>query len=274
MGLRACGQENPYCLHVSWVLWVVVATLGALLLWGLFAPRSNWRSLTGWSVSDAHRDEPGTGTYAARRIVSALGAAALAVVLVSQVSSFIANLPKPPPPLSPVELMWGFPDPQVVDRVVTAISAAPATLPAVPIEGYQAFPGTGAPSYLTRLRRYTLRGDVAPAGIIGRAPDVGRAAIDGAALVVQVRGPLVCMPRQAVVIESETSVRIGIFYGLPDSTSGAAVDQISGCPANSAFSQPLLIPIVLASPVGDRTILALDGSVIDKVRILTAVGKN
>lgn len=255
---------------MSAVLWVVVASLGALLLWGLFAPRSNWRSLTGWSVSDPHGNEPGAGSFAVRRLVSGLGTLALAAVLFVGLASFVATLPKPAPPLSAVRIMWGAPDPQVVNRVVSAATTPPANLPAMPILGYQAFANSGAPSYLTRLRQYSLLGDATPAGYIGTAPNVGLAAIDGAALVINVRGPILCLPRQMVIIESETTVKIGIFYGLPDSANGSAVDHIAGCPADSSLTASVLIPIPLASPVGDRKVQTLDGADIDSVRIRTA----
>jgi len=254
------------------VLWVVAATLGLLLLWGLFAPKSSWRTLTGWSVSDPHGNEPGASAYGLRRLVSGIGALGLVGVLVVASSSFVANLPKPAPPLSSVHIMWGTPDPQVVNRVVTPLAAPPVDLVQEPIIGYQAFPDSGAPSYLTRLKQYSLLGKTEIPGFIGAPPDVGLGAIDTAALVINVRGPILCIPRQAVVIETDTTVQIGIFYGLPDSADGSAVDHVAGCPANATLTASVLIPIMLAKPVGDRSVQTLDGKDIDSVRIVTDAG--
>jgi hypothetical protein len=254
---------------VSWVLWVVAATLGVVLLWGLFAPKSSWRSLTGWSVSDPHGNEPGASSYGVRRLVSGIGALGLVGVLVVASSSFFANLPQAAPPLSAVHVMWGSPDPQVVNRVVKPLLAAPADLVPEPILGYQAFKDNGAPSYLTRLKPYSLLGKSEIPGYIGTVPDVGLAAIDTASLVINVRGPILCIPRQAVVIETDTTVQIGIFYGLPDALDGSAVDHIAGCPPDSTVTASLLIPIPLANPVGDRKVQTLDGKDIDSVRIVT-----
>lgn len=239
------------------------------MLWGLFAPRSHWRSLTGWSVSDPHASEPGAAAYGVRRLVSGIGTLALAGVLILAVSSFVTNLPKPAPPLSAVHIMWGAPDPLVVNRVVTSASGPPVDLPQMPVLGYQAFTNSGAPSYLTRLRTFTLLGDGNAPGYIGSTPDTGLAAIDTASLVVNVRGPVLCIPRQAVIIETETTIQIGVFYGLPDRADGAAIDQLASCPADSTLTASLLIPIDLANPVGDRKVQTLDGQDIDGVRIVT-----
>lgn len=252
------------------MLWVVAATLGALLLWGLFAPRSNWRSLTGWSVSDTHGNEPGAAAYGVRRLVSGIGVLGLAGVLFVASSSFVASLPHPAPPLSAAHIMWGEPDPQVVNRVVGSAAAAPADLPQMPILGYQAFQDNGAPSYLTRLRTYSLLGNNDPAGYIGVVPDIGLASIDTASLVINVRGPILCIPRQAVIIETDTTVQIGIFYGVPDPADGSAVDQIASCPADAPLTASVLIPIALTNPVGDRKVQTLDGKAIDSVRIVTS----
>lgn len=263
--------QNPYCLLVSWVLWVVAATLGAVLLWSLFAPRSSWRSLTGWSVSDPHGNEPGGTGYGLRRLVSGLGALGFAAVLVVIAGSSLAGtFPVPPSPPSAVRVMWGTPDPQVVNRVVVPVAAAPADLQQIPIIGYQAFTNSGAPSYLTRLKQYTLLGKASPAGYIGRVPDEGLAAIDTAALVVNVRGPLLCLPRQAVVIETDATVQIGIFYGLPDSADGSLVDHLAGCPLDAPLTASVLIPIPLANSVGDRKVQTLDGKDIDRVGIVSS----
>lgn len=242
--------------------------MGGLLLWGLFAPRSIWRSLTGWSVSDPHGNEPGATSYGVRRLVSAIGALGLVAVLVIQGTSIIGNLPQPAAPRSDIAMMWGSPDPQVVNRVVTAIPTPPGDLPAMPLLGYQPFGDNGAPSYLTRLKQYSLLADSAPPGYIGHDPDVGFAAIDTADLVVNVRGPILCIPRQAVVIETEATIQIGIFYGQPNAADGSTIDQIASCPADSPLTASLLVPIALSAPVGDREVQNLDGTPVDKVKVI------
>jgi len=255
---------------VSWVLGVVAATLGGLLLWGLFSPRGIWRTLTGWSVSDPHGNEPGAVSYGIRRLVSAVGALGVAGVLLIAGVSFIGNLPQPAPPKSDIAVMWGEPDPEVVNRVVTAIPTAPTDLPGMPVLGYQPFGDNGAPSYLTRLKQYSLLSNPTPPGLIGSQPDEGFAAIDTAELVINVRGPILCIPRQAVVVETETTIQIGIFYGLPDSADGSAIDQLASCPADAALTASLLIPIALSTPVGDREVQNLDGTPIDKVKVVSS----
>ena len=257
---------------MSSLLAVVAVTLGLLLLWGLFAPRSNWRSLTGWSVSDPHGAEPGATSYGVRRLVSALGALGIIGVLVIASTNYIANLPQPAPPLSSVRIMWGEPDPQVVNRVVTPLAVAPTDLQPMPVLGYQAFGSNGAPSYLTRLKPFTRLGQSDVAGYVGKDPDIGLAAIDTASLVLHVRGPILCIPRQVVVIETDTAVQVGVFYGLPDSADGSPVDHLAGCPTGSTLTASLLIPISLAAPLGDRKVQALDGSDIESVPVVTAAG--
>lgn len=255
---------------MSWVLWAVAATLGALLLWGLVAPASHWRSLTGWSVSDPHRNEPGAIGYGLRRLVSALGALGLAAVLIAAGSSAAARLPQPARPPTAVRQMWGDPDPRVVNRVVVPLTTAPGELQPIPIAAYQAFPNSGAPSYLTRLKQYSLLGRAEIAGYVGKLPDVGLAAIDTASMVVNVRGPILCIPRQVVVIETDAAIQIGIFYGRPDSADGSPIDNLAGCPLDAALTESVLIPIPLANSVGDRKVQTLDGTDLDRVGIVSS----
>ncbi|MEP6481526.1 MAG: fumarate hydratase [Rhodoglobus sp.] len=254
---------------MSLVLGIVAATMGGVLFWGLVAPRSNWQSLTGWSLSDPRTNEPGAFSYGLRRLVSAIGVLALVGVLIAASTTFVLNLPDAAPPRSAVHNMWGEPDPQVVNRVVQPLTAAPAGLPEMPIIGYQVFTNSGAPAYLSRLANYTLLGKTDMAGFIGNPPSVGFSAIDSASLVVSVRGPILCMPREAVVIETDKTIQIGIFYGVPDAADGSAVDQVKECPKDAALTASLLVPIALAGPVGDRELQALDGSKLVKVPVLT-----
>jgi hypothetical protein len=156
----------------------------------------------------------------------------------------------------------------VVNRVVTGFTAPPADLPEMPVLGYQPFGDGGAPSYLTRLKQFSLLGKFDMHGYIGSTPDDGFAAIDTADLVVNVRGPVLCIPRAAVVIETDTTIQVGIYYGLPDSADGSPIDQVAACPAGSTLTASILVPLKLSAPVGDRAVQALDGTPIDSVEIV------
>ena len=255
---------------MAWIFGTIAATLGLLFLWGLCAPRSQWHTLTAWSVSDPHAHEPGAAGYGMRRLASAVGLIGLTSVGFVAAASFIDRLPRPPVPPTPVHAMWGAPDPQIVNRVVRGVATPPAGLVAIPLIDYQGFPASGAPSYLTRLNTYALLGSSSIPGLIGAQPDAQASAIDTAELVVHVRGPLLCVPRAAVVVETDTTVKIGLYYGLPDSTDGSPLDNTKGCPTDSPVTASLLIPIDLTVPVGDRTVESLDGTELPSVRVVSS----
>ena len=59
---------------MGWFFSILAITLGIIFVWGVFAPRSQWRALSAWSVSDEHAHEPGGTAYGWRRFLSALGA--------------------------------------------------------------------------------------------------------------------------------------------------------------------------------------------------------
>lgn len=252
---------------MSSVFGVVVATLGVILLWGFFAPKSFWRLFASWSVSDPHANEPGTTSYALRRLASALGVLSLAAVLASWGVAAMQRLPTPPAAPSAVDLMWGAPDPQVVNRVVVGIPTVPTDLRVEPILGYQAFGSTGTPSYLTRLKIYNLLGKTDVPGLVGHAPDINAFGIDSAGLVIHVRGPILCIPRSVVVVETDATIRVGVYYGLPNSADGSPVDSVAGCPADATLTASLLIPIELSAPVGDREVDDLDGARLNVVHV-------
>ena len=254
------------------MLGVAAATVGLFFLWGVLAPMNQWRVLTGWSVSDPHRHEPGVGSYGVRRLVSAVGAAGVLAVFVVAGISTVEELPKAPPPFTAVRVMWGTPDPQVVNRVVRSLQAPPVDLANQLILGYQAFDGA-APSYLTRLRNYSLLGNDDVPGYIGTIPDQGLAGVDTAQMLIHVRGPILCIPRAAVVLETETTIRVAIYYGLPDSSDGTAVDNAVSCRAGSTLTASLLVPITLTAPVGDRKVQTLDATNIPAVKIVSTPGE-
>lgn len=246
------------------VFGTIAATLGLLLLWGLLAPRGQWRVLRAWSVVDPHRDEPGGAAFGWLRLSAGLGVAGLAVVGIVGASTAVANRPEPPPPPTPLQLMWGSPAPQLLDRVSLNLGVAPGDLTEMPLLGYQTF-DDGIPRYLLELSEFSLLGDPEPLGLEGTEPDKDSSAIGVSNLLVHVRGPLLCIPREIVVVETETTVQIGVFYGLPDDPAGAPVDHVASCRPDDPLTGSLLIPVQLSGPVLDRQVLDLAGEPIDEV---------
>ena len=251
--------------------------MGVVFLWGVFAPRSQWRALSGWSVSDPHVNEPGGAAYLARRLLSGMGLVGLATVMF--VTSTAGMTPiRSAPPMDDIERMWGSPAPQFVERVFLTYSEPPAGLVEMPVIAYQAFEeDVDKPDYFLRLDRFTLLGESDIPGYIGQPPDEGFSAIGFADLVVQVRGPLLCIPREALVVETEDAVTIAIYYGLPDpersrdedgtEVEAPAPDHVAGCSTDDPVTASLLIPVDLANPVGDRTVLTVDGDRIREVPV-------
>ncbi len=249
---------------MGWVLGVVTGLLAAVFLWGLVAPRSMWRSLVGWSVSDTYRNEPGGATYGLRRVVSGAGLLAILGITGVAVVGAAERAPGDAPPPTALELMWGDVAPRVVNRIIVPVGEAPAGLVEVPIESYQDF-DDGTPSYVSLLDEFTLLGDDDVPGYVGTVPPVGNGALDFADIVINVRGPLLCVPRAVVMFQTEESIRIGIFYGLPTSEDGVEADSVEGCSLASSVTGSVLIPLQLAEPVGDRAVLSLDGSPLAEV---------
>lgn len=259
---------------MNWVFGVIAGSLGLYFLWGLLAPRSQWRVLSAWSVSNPYANEPGGASYGWRRLLSGVGVLGLGVVAVlGATPSLLAAVPKEVRASSPVRIMWGSPDPQVVNRAIYGSHTPPEGLVQFPVLGYQDIDELDAmPPYLLGLKHFSLLGDANPPGYIGSTPAEGFSGLGPADLVVNVRGSVLCIPRQAVVIETETSVQIAIYYGLPDPTPVAGAteeppepDHVKGCPADDPVTGSVLIPITLESELGDRTVETLDGDEIRKV---------
>lgn len=119
---------------MSWVFGVVAVSLGIFFVWGLLAPRSQWRTLSAWSVSDPHAHEPGGSGYGWRRLLSAVGVLGLgAVAVIAVTPGVLAAIPREEPLVSPVEVMWGKPVPQLVDRSVYGSTTVPTDLVEVPV---------------------------------------------------------------------------------------------------------------------------------------------
>lgn len=252
---------------MGWVFGIAAFSLGLVFLWGLVAPRGQWRALAGWSVADEHAHEPGGTTYGLRRLISAIGLISLLVVGGVTASTALARTPTDAPPETPLEAMWGPVAPSVINRMIVSAPSAPAGLVDTPVVAYQSF-DDGIPSYVVQLPDFALLGEATPNGIVGDAPPVGNGALDFADLVLNVRGPILCIPRVVVFMETEQDVRVGVFYGLPPGDDGVERDSIAGCPAESTVTGSVLIPLQLASPLGDRPVLALDGAPISEVPII------
>lgn len=245
---------------------MLAVTLGIVLLWGLFAPRSQWRALQGWSMSDPHGNEPSTSTYVLRQVLFAVGLVGMGAVALSLYLSYLASLPPPPKPLTPIEQMWGSPDPDIVNRVVTPLTLPPAGLVEQPILGFQEFiVDEPLPEYLIELDHFVRLGDTDVSGMIGEAPPTGSSALEFADMMVHVRGDVLCIPREVVVVETAETVRIAIYYGRPNADDGGSSDHASACPPNPSVSLSLLVPIDLAEPLGDREVQTLDGKTIQQV---------
>jgi hypothetical protein len=251
--------------------------MGVVFLWGVLSPRSQWRALSGWSVSDPHVNEPGGAAYFVRRLLSGVGLLGLAGVMLLTSTSLIGPL-RTAPPADEVELMWGAPAPHYVERVFQTYSEPVAGLAPMPLLAYQGFEeDIDKPDYFLRLDRFSLLGEEDIPGYIGVPPDEGFSAIGFADLVVQARGPLLCIPREALVIETEESVTIAVYYGLPNppptidedgiEVAAPQPDHVAGCPVDDAVTASVLIPVNLSAPLGERTVLTLDGEELREVPV-------
>lgn len=254
---------------MAWVFGIVAAALTAFLSWTLISPRGQWRALIGWSVGDIHRDEPSGTAYALRRLGAALSLLGILAVAAFAAAPVIRDqIPSEPDTAeSPIELMWGPVQPVVVNRIVVPVSAGSPGLVEMPVLGYQSF-ADGTPTYVTRLSDFRLLGRDNPPGLVGDLPPIGNGALDFADIVINVRGPLLCVPREVVVAEFELDIRIAVYYGLPRNPDGTEGDSVAACSADAPVTTSVLIPLQLSAPLGDRAILDFAGDQIPEVGII------
>lgn len=245
----------------------MTGALGALLVWGLVAPRGMWRSVVGWSVADRYRDEPGGAAYGVRRLLAGVGVLGLITVATIGLVGAAGRTPGAAPAATPLQLMWGDVAPRIVNRVVVPVAAPAPGLVEVPIAAYQDF-DDGIPPYVSLLPSYQYLGHDDMPGYVGTIPPVGNGALDFADLVIQVRGPLLCVPRDVVMFQTEESVSIGVFYGLPRHADGTEGDSVAGCAIDATTTASVLIPLQLTDPLGDRPVLTLDGQPIAEVPVI------
>lgn len=248
----------------------LLGALSVLTVWGFVAPRSQWRVLTGWSLRDAVGSEPSAVFVGIHRTAAGIALAALAVAGMS----VVGPIPHPNAHSTqraitdPVRLLWGTPDPTVVNRVFVPVTRAPSALVKEPILRYQLVDGKHRnPSYLFELAIYSRPFPTKTDGYLGAQPGAGLAALDTADLVVQVRADRRCTPQQVFVVESDTAVAVAVYDGRPTGESLDTKALASPCSlsASGAKASSVLIPIDLRSPVGTRAVVNLDGTRIAKV---------
>lgn len=244
---------------------MVIGSVVLVFLWGLFSPRSQWKVLAAWSYRKPQADEPSAFAFAVHRVISGLGVVFFSAIGATGVVQYISELPPSPAPLSALQQMWGVaPEPQVVNRVVNPRDVVPTGLVEVSVEGYQLVDNEShRPRYLHLLQRFEPSG-LDSSGIVGVSPAKNFPALDSAELVVNVRTWGDCIPRQAVVTESETEIQIGFYAGMPNRQDDVTPDHLS-CDRPAFVQNSLLVPINLGAPVEGRKVLTLDGNAIPLV---------
>ncbi len=244
---------------------VILGGLTILTVWGVAAPRSQWRALTGWSRSDSSGGDPGPAVAGIHRAVATVALVSLAVGGMSVVRGVFQPSGRAGERsiVDPVRLQWGSPDPTVVNRVFVPVTRPPNGLVREPILRFQIVNAkTRSPGYLFGLSTYSRPHASATDGYLGALPPVGLTALDTADLVVQVRADRRCTPHQVLVVESATTVGIAVYYGRPAGEPLDAKALASPCDARAAGtkSSSVLIPIDLGGAVGARAVLDLDGT--------------
>jgi hypothetical protein len=243
----------------------LLAGFAILTLWGVFAPRGQWRALAGWARRDSYASEPGPVSVGIHRFVAIVATVGLGFAGYTLVQDYWNSQPKPAAPPPALIQMWGSPAPQVVNRVVTPLTSAPGGLVAQPIVRYQVMDGARRmPAYLFDLQVWSRPGAHSGDGYVGVDPSPGLTALDSGSIVLQVRGDKNCIPQAVVALESSKSVAFGVFYGRPNAKPGAAPAITSDCkPAVAgAGAVSVLIPVTLSDAVDSRSVINIDGSAI------------
>ncbi len=256
------------------VVGLAAVATALLLLWGLLAPRGNWSSLVAWSTSDPRAAEPGWTSYLVRRLLFGFGVLSLVGLGAAMVITWLLNPPLHAPPPTPVQQMWGPTPPVVVDRVITPLAEPPAGYTEVPVLGYQEVEEDERPGdYLRHLEPFELLGGQRDMpGLIGQNPGDGYSAMDTTELILNVRGPLLCIPRGAIIKETLDSVTVAVYYGLPDQPPGTVIDNAVSCPADAPVTTSVLLAIELQEELGARTVIMLNGDEIPEVELVEPDG--
>jgi hypothetical protein len=269
---------------VNLPLVIVIGGLSILTLWGLVAPRSQWRTLSGWSTREGAGAEPAAVLIRIHRLVAGVAVAALVVVGLTVISgapvaggsSEIGGMAGPssqaraPKISNPVRLLWGAPDPAVVNRVFVPVSTPSLDLTRVPVLRYQSLsPKNRSPAYLFGLNTYARPYATTTDGYLGADPTIGFTALDTANIVVQVRADSRCVPQQVLVVASDTAISLAVYYGRPVGEPLDAKALAAPCDqgAAGAASTSVLIPIDLGSDLGGRAVLNLEGTPISRAQV-------
>lgn len=247
----------------TWYLIAVAAVLGALLLWGLVAPRSQWRVLVGWSTSDPDAAEPGNGVQGIRRVICAIGLAGVLVVIGVQGWRVLDARPSPVAAPTAVEEMWGSPTPRLVDRLIAPRSTVPDGLVEGRIGGVELLTKGSPPAYLVGLPRFDLLGEGQPAGLIGRVPPKGFSGYGQADVLIESEGPLDCIPHAVTARATDETYAFAVYWGPPTGTDGPPV----ACDMADPILQKVLIPVQLADPVQAQTLVSDSGLAIPIVQL-------
>jgi len=249
----------------SWILGAAAGLLGAILLWGLVSPRTQWRVLVGWSTSDPDRAEPGDGVHGLTRIICLLGLLGLLAFAGLQAWGAVSHQPRAATEPTAVDRMWGSPVPGLVDRLVSPGAVPPADLAPGGIAGFQEIERGWAPDYLVGMPRWSFLGDPEPTGLLGAYPGDGYTAYGLSDVLVAATGPLGCVPRAAAVAPADGVVQIGVYWGLPGATGQ---DSLAACAAAGGMRQTVLIPIQLPDPIEGRDVVTFEGAPVPPVAVL------
>ncbi len=249
---------------------VIAALFGLLILtmWGFISPRGQWRVLTGWGRRDPYAGDPGAIAVGIHRLVAAVALVAVVAVGISLYTAPQRSLANPTIRTPAKSLVWGAPEPVVVDRVFTPLGGRPGGLVVQPILGYQSVDGAHrSPGYLFNLKNFKHAGTTNGDGYIGSDPPAGLSALDMADIVVQVRGDKRCIPYQVAVVESSTTITVGVYYGQPTAPTDTNIAHLAECATDGGKtdSTSVLIPINLSDGVFGRAVLNFDGSPIKQV---------
>lgn len=237
----------------------ILCGLTVLTLWGVVAPRGQWRVLAGWTRRNSAASEPGPVSVGVHRFVAILATVALGFAGWAIWAQYQATLPQPPKATSAIEQMWGAPDPVVLNRVISGATGQPTGLVTQPILRYQAVDAAHrSPNYLFALSAWKLSSTQADGGLVGSVPRPGHSALDSASIVVQVRGASNCIPRAVYTNETSTIITIGVYYGTPGTETATPTDCNPA--ASDKKSVSVLVPVELAGPVDKRAVQNVDGS--------------
>ena len=195
----------------------IAAVMTPFLLWGIIAPRSQWRTLRGWQYRHPRLNEPSDAAYAFGRFVNVVG---LVVMLVAGWWLIRDTMATGSERARAEAASTLFPNQRA--EIVTVSQTAPDADPG----GLQPIP----------LRRYVEADTTKVAGLP-----------KGTRLVVVIDG--VFEPKSVAVREDAGSVRVTVLGTCPLPTMCERTDPVTGPYSITG------VPVRLAAPLGGRTVL-------------------